>query len=425
MLFLFRMVTAIVVAACGVACGPLHQRPVSSEEATAVPPLSFTSEGFKILVVSDTHLLDGQGSQAAENISAINAMTTNALSRYIAMERPDFIVHNGDYISGEAANSTENVRSAMKQILTPIVKADIPFASTKGNHDNDKYSTHAYLTDLEKEFGGHLALSRKTGNAVQGGNSTGSDNYWLPVYSSAAQSKPALLLWFFDSRSGKTMISQSSNGQQEQIEDWVDPSVADWLRQESDKLERKWGELPPSIIFVHIPPHKFATTQQGEKYGPRHVGGVLDETPQNFTSLNKTYPGLNDDTDLGGQGAENATAGPGGGYAGQDRAFLQALTDSKTGTSAAHIHAIVSGHYHGNDWCAPSSLRTQTQHSVPVCFAKHSGFGGYDYDNWNHGARIFQFNEQNVQTGVATWIRFLTGETRYETDLDQAFVGRV
>lgn len=194
-------------------------------------PLHMTASGFKVMVVSDTHLLDGQGSQAAENISHINALSTQALGRYIELEQPDFIVHNGDLVSGEAANSTQDVHDAVQQLLGPIVKAQIPFASTKGNHDNDKYSTHGMLTDLEVEFGGSLAYSQKTGSAVQGGDSIGSDNYWVPIYSPDAlvtpATKPAFLLWFFDSRSGKTMLSESADDQKQTgIPDWVDESVA-------------------------------------------------------------------------------------------------------------------------------------------------------------------------------------------------------
>ena len=69
--------------------------------------------------------------------------------------------------------------------------------------------------------------------------------------------------------------------------------------------------------------------------------------------------------------------------------------------------------------CAPSSLRTSASQNVPLCFAKHSGFGGYDYDNWNHGTRVFSFSLKDVDQSVETYIRFLTGEVRYKTRMDQ------
>lgn len=400
---------------------------LSGNATRSLPTLSMSPLGFKVMVVSDTHLLDGQGSQAIENITRVNALSTNALTRYIELEQPDFVIHNGDLVSGESANSTQDVRKAVHQLLGPLIKARVPFASTKGNHDNDKYSTHASLTDLEWEFGQNLAYSQKTGTSVKDGDSIGSDNYWIPIYSSGNVSpttKPTFLLWFFDSRSGKTMLNQSPNGTQQSIPDWVDASVATWYKQQVTHMQAKWNSLPPSLVFVHIPPHESAITQQGQVYGPKYVGGVLDETPGNFTTLNKTYPGLNDDFGFGGQGAEDDTQ-PNGGYTGQDRAFLDALTNPVPALSLGRIHAIVSGHQHGLDWVAPSSLKTQSQSTVPVCFAKHSGFGGYDYDNWNHGVRVFHIDEDNANKGITTWIRFLTGEKRYETVLDEAFAKRI
>lgn len=48
---------------------------------------------------------------------------------------------------------------------------------------------------------------------------------------------------------------------------------------------------------------------------------------------------------------------------------------------------------------------------MPLCFAKHSGFGGYDYTQWNHGVRVFDVHQANLDAaGVQTHIRFLTGE---------------
>lgn len=110
-------------------------------------------------------------------------------------------------------------------------------------------------------------------------------------------------------------------------------------------------------------------------------------------------------------------------YTGQDRSFLNAFMNSKAGK--AHVHGIVSGHDHGNDWCAPSSLKSSAGQIVPVCFAKHSGYGGYDYSNWNHGARVFYFTDQNVKDGVETYVRFQTGEKRYLTNLDSKWATKV
>lgn len=118
----------------------------------------------------------------------------------------------------------------------PIDDAGIPFSTTKGNHDNDKYSTHGSITDIEKHYFAKLSYTRKAPKDIGGGD-TGTDNYWVPVYDNEENASkgnvPKLLLWFFDSRSGNELISKGSA----QIDDWVDYSVADWIKSEVLKME--------------------------------------------------------------------------------------------------------------------------------------------------------------------------------------------
>jgi hypothetical protein len=164
-----------------------------------------------------------------------------------------------------------------------------------------------------------------------------------------------------------------------------------------------WKQVPPSLLFVHIPTHSSYLTQTQAPYSS-YVGGVFNETASGFNSSKLVYEGLNEDLPLSSQGGEN-DAVP---YSGQDRVFLDAILQSTAGK--ARVHGIVSGHDHGNDWCAPGNLKTAAHQIVPLCFAKHSGFGGYDYDHWNHGTRVFNFNLRSVNQSVQTYIRFLTGE---------------
>ncbi|MCO5566209.1 hypothetical protein L7F22_019885 [Adiantum nelumboides] len=399
-------------------------------------PSKQSESSFKVMVITDTHLLDDQ--TVPGNASNVAIASRNAVRTYVSQEQPDFVVHLGDLISGEAANNTKDVQNAIREILSPMKDKRIPFSTTKGNHDNDKYSTHGRITDIERNYAPSLSYTRKAPKNV-GGGEYGTDNYWVPIFPSGFvdpnKVPPKVLLWFFDSRAGRKMLSQGSGP----VDDWVDDSVADWINSETEKMEKAWGHVPPGLIFVHIPVHEHYTTQNDSPYSD-HVGGVPDETPANYTNKGLQYEGLNDDKPLASQGQENDQCEykfisninltlinsyfpPSDIYAGQDRSFLNAFMESKAGK--AYIHGIVSGHDHGNDWCAPSSLKSSVGQIVPVCFAKHSGYGGYDYDNWNHGARIFQFNEENVQSGVETYVRFETGEKRYSTNLNSKWATEV
>ncbi|CEH14274.1 Predicted DNA repair exonuclease SIA1 [Ceraceosorus bombacis] len=372
-----------------------------------LPLLSFDKRGkFKLAVFSDTHMLDGQTNPA--NVSNVNAATAAEVASYLRTESPDYVFHNGDVVSGEAANGTSVVEAAVKQLFTPLIKAKIPFSTTHGNHDNDNYCTHASLGDVERRIAPNLSYTRRAPAGVGGGD-VGSDNYWVPIYprSNAKRgSRPALLIWSLDSRSGKTLKEQGNT----QIDSFVDPSVAIWLNRTSSNLQRAWGTLPPSLIFTHIPNHYFSSTQNADPYQDK-IGGITDERPGNFPgndSSPRTFSGLNEDKPLANQGD-----------AGQDQPYLTALSRGSTGTS--RIHALVSGHDHGNDWCAPSGLTTIKGEIVPICFAKKTGDGGYDYDNWNHGTRIFDFDLKTVEQSVNAYIRLKTGEKRYETRLDDAW----
>jgi predicted phosphodiesterase len=460
-------------------CLPGRQQSIlSAPSRKSQRPIHFSNSKFNLLIVADTHLLDDQGTP--DNASRVSQASKEAVESYLRMEKPDFVVHTGDLVSGEVATSTADVVDAVRQILRPMgewrdssigkilwvvshpphfspVDAKIPFATTKGNHDNDKFSTHGLITDIERKLSPVLSYTRKAPSDV-GGGEVGSDNYWLPVYKHANPSKneaPALLLWFFDSRSGKEMLSRGGD----HIDDWVDSSVAAWIERETTSMQvnekevtmplflslfphvslsffwvpfllpqREWTDLPPSILFVHIPVHAMLDSQNSAPYRD-HVGGVFEEiTP--YTSDNKrTYPGLNADQPLSSQASEDksgehlACVGrrrvpctevwlylplcqvP---YRGQDRAFLDAFVQSAAGR--ARVHGIVSGHDHGNDWCAPSRVKTIAGQIIPLCFAKHSGFGGYDHDIWNHGVRVFHFDLSTVASSVNTYVRYLTGE---------------
>lgn len=50
--------------------------------------LHFKPEGFKLMVVSDTHLLDGQGNSSQENVGRYNAMSQRAVEEYLEVEKP-------------------------------------------------------------------------------------------------------------------------------------------------------------------------------------------------------------------------------------------------------------------------------------------------------------------------------------------------
>ena len=80
--------------------------------------LHFTHSTFKVLIVTDTHLLDDQ--TVPGNATNVSRASTQAVESYLAMEKPDYVVHLGDIVSGEAAESAEDVVGAVRQVLGPV-----------------------------------------------------------------------------------------------------------------------------------------------------------------------------------------------------------------------------------------------------------------------------------------------------------------
>jgi len=82
---------------------------------------------------------------------------------------------------------------------------------------------------------------------------------------------PVLILWFFDSR-GQSVpssplelsgIYKIAGGRYPNpnstvpVPDWVDATVADWIKCETEKMEAAWGpsDRRGAVAFVHIPPY--------------------------------------------------------------------------------------------------------------------------------------------------------------------------
>ncbi|KAF8485671.1 Metallo-dependent phosphatase [Gautieria morchelliformis] len=343
------------------------------------PRLTFNSSTgtFKVMVFSDLHYgenpWDVWGPIQDKN-------STILMNRVLNDEKPDYVVHT----------FRENATSLIDEIVAPLNAAKIPFSSTHGNHDNNVNITH--LAEIEREqLVAPLSYTRVAPQGV--GGEGGPGNYWVPIYKRYSDHSPALVLWFFDSRGAidkRSFIKGQAN--LTQLPDWVDRSVADWIVSETKAMENAWGPADnrAALAFVHIPPN---------------VVQNLSET------LNSTKdPGLNADEPLG-VGSTQSTFNTSFYGTGNDQPFWDSVT-----ANIKNLHAIVSGHDHGNEWCTRDPGK-----GVIFCFDKHAGYGGYDSPSWGHGVRDFVFSATNVTGGVDTWVRLEDGTRRAIVRLDNEF----
>ncbi|KAG9307965.1 Metallo-dependent phosphatase [Chiua virens] len=358
---------------------PSPRQPLELDPYTDKPRIGFNNDGtFKVTIFSDIHFgenpWDVWGPEQDVN-------TTALMEKMLNIEMPDYVVINGDLITGENT-FRQNSTDLINEIMRPLNAAKVPFSTTGGNHDSDINITRADEIAREIEIS-PLSYTRFSPPGVGGAGGPG--NYWVPVYRNNTDPTPVLVLWFFDSRG---MRGRFANGTH--MEDWVDSTVAEWIESETVCMNAVWGppEQRSALAFVHIPPHVIQTVQE---------------------TLNSSVdPGL--DADTIGMGSTQASLDPTS--LGKDNPFWSSLN-----TNVKNLRAVVSGHDHGDEWCA-----REPTYNVIFCFDKHSGYGGYSGPGWGRGVRTMIFNSTAPLDGIETYILMENGTSHARVLLDEHFV---
>ncbi|KAI0532245.1 Metallo-dependent phosphatase-like protein [Xylaria digitata] len=109
-------------------------------------PLRVGSDGkFKIVQISDTHMVTGVGVcrdaiDAYGNFlppTVADPLTVDFIREVLDIERPDLVILTGDQVHHDILDS----QSAIFKVVAPLVARSIPFAAVFGNHDAE--GTHA------------------------------------------------------------------------------------------------------------------------------------------------------------------------------------------------------------------------------------------------------------------------------------------
>ncbi|KAK7045261.1 Metallo-dependent phosphatase-like protein [Favolaschia claudopus] len=361
--------------------------------------LTFDAKGnFKVVSFSDMHMGErpGDGSWAPwgpEHDAATQVVHATVLDN----EKPNYVVFNGDMMTGENVFK-HNATKYLDMVYAPTVARNIPFSSAHGNHDN------AVRPEQHQPSGGnririnplpHLSYTRSD----VGPKPYGSGNYWVPVYATPTSWAPALILWFFDSRS---FVSGTGNGPGPipQAADyyWVDPdTVPSYIRAQRFLMKLLWWKVPPALIFVHIP------VQKAQILAPLPSPGDHDDEPDPST-----------------QGFYNNT------YTGLDLPFWNEIIalDRSSNATGGNVLAITSGHDHGESWCA----RSKESSGIPICFNGHSGYGGYvTAHSGVRNGRVFGVRLEDLGKGreaprVRTWNSYENNSTNDEVVLGPEYM---
>lgn len=324
--------------------------------------------------------------------------TAELMGTVLDAETSQLVVLNGDLISGDQYQGAD-ILDHIDRIVKPIVKRNLPWASTYGNHDSN------YNLDRDQMYKRETKYSNSyTQNMVDDKNA-GVTNYYLPVYGhgcddSKSDCVPEMILWFFDSRGG--MFYRTHTRQP----NWVDSSVVDWFKATNSQLTKQYGKVVPSLAFVHIPPHITLQLQKDAKGGPFDL---------------EKHPGINDDV-INGQSHgwdKNGTATAGKvGYGGHDMPFMEALVETKG------LVGVFYGHDHGNTWCYKWKGKIGDIDidgpGLNLCYGQHAGYGGYG--NWIRGGRHIAVTlDQLKKSELDTHIRLETGDVVGAVTLNSTF----
>ncbi|KAF7969108.1 hypothetical protein HWV62_20438 [Athelia sp. TMB] len=164
----------------------------------------------------------------------------------------------------------------------------------------------------------------------------------VPVYATESDYIPALVMWFFDSRSfvsgtgdGPGPVPTAANYY------WVDENtVPPYILAQAALMKAQWGKVPPALTFVHIPLQKSDILADSTI-----LIGDQDDDPNPATQgydSNNTYTGL-------------------------DLPFFKALISLNQ--NRGNVLAVTSGHDHGDSWCG----RSENSSFISLCFDGHSG----------------------------------------------------
>ncbi|EJT98082.1 Metallo-dependent phosphatase [Dacryopinax primogenitus] len=300
--------------------------------------LTFNTDGeFKVVSFSDMHFgeRNGDGTFASWGPEQ-DTNTTIVHSIILDQEKPDYVVFNGDLMTGENVFAF-NATGYLDQMYGPTIQRGIPFSSTHGNHDNSNNITHLEEIEYEIAHYGGLSYTR----ADVGPRPYGCGNYWVLVYAREEDSAPAVVMWFFDSTSFVPDVPAPVPAEANYY--WIDENtVPQYVETQSGLMKAVWGSLPPSLVFVHIP------FQHSDDLCTLPTVGDHDDDPDPATQgfLNNAYTGL-------------------------DLPAFQAIIGLAEGKN--EVLAVTSGHDHGDSWCA----RSYNASGLALCFDGHSGYGGY------------------------------------------------
>lgn len=317
--------------------------------------LRFNSDHkFKIMQIADT-----------QEIPAVSPDTLSLINNALDREKPDLVIFTGDQIKGYSKKFKKDpaiIESTIDILVEPIVKRNIPFMVTYGNHDAqcgiDNRGQYKFYAKYDNFISGDLRNSDDVGTAD------------IQIYSST-EDKPVFELYIIDSH-GKAKDGAGYAP--------VDKKQIEWYVSRREQLKAENGGYLPSLVFQHIPVPEFFDVI---KKVPKGTKGAVPA----YGAHENEYFVLNDETIAEGGFMLESPASP----------------DVNTGEFEAmsekgDVLGIYVGHDHNNSFVVKYK-------GVDLGYTQGAGFNVYGPGE-NRGVRIFELDEtapREYKTHTATF----------------------
>ncbi|MGJ7923078.1 metallophosphoesterase family protein [Neobacillus sp. LXY-4] len=314
---------------------------------------------FKIVQFNDT-----------QDDEHIDRRTVQLMENVLDTEKPDFVVLNGDNITGGCDTPIE-MKQAIHNVAQPMEQRGIKWAITFGNHDEDSTSK----SGLNEEDLLEIYMSYKYNMNKPGVKDiTGTGNMNLVIKNSKG-TDAAFNLWLLDSGryAPQQIAGQDFAGYP--TWDWLRLNQVSWYYETSKKLEQQWGHKVPSLVFIHIPlwEHRYMWFGSVDGRTDAHHANALIK--HNIT------------------GERNEEECPGPINSGMFSAMLE----------RGDVKGVFCGHDHVNTYVG-------NYYGILLGYSGSTGFGTYGLPgaerNRLRGARVFNLDENSNDILVETHMVF-------------------
>lgn len=329
-------------------------------EQTEHAKLQFNPNGkLKIVQFNDT-----------QDDEYIDRRTVQLMEKVLDSEKPDFVVINGDCITGGCDTPLE-VKHAINNIAQPMEHRKIKWAITFGNHDEDSTQNSGVNEDEMLKIYMSYAYNINTSEVK---DLTGTGNMNLLIKNSKG-TDAAFNLWLFDSGRYAPQTIAGQNFQGYPTWDWLRFNQVNWYSETSKKVEQQWGHKIPSLVFIHIPLWE---------YRYMWFGSVDERTDAQHSIAVKRH-------NIVGERNEDECPGP------VNSGLFSAMLER------GDVKGVFCGHDHVNTYMG-------NYYGILLGYSGSTGFGAYGLPgadrNRLRGARIFNLDENTKDVLVETHMVF-------------------